>query len=182
MDDKFLKLLQDHQVIILPDEIEHDSYEMVLESCLRFPDLRLKLYCRGDGGDTRTGLAIVDIIRQHGRVVGILPSEANSTHALIFAGCPERYIYPLGRIGVHMVAWGNKGHVDSRAAKLTYDEFSQTDRLNAQILAEACLPQWNLEFWLNIINGTGSHGVTQFNSEFLIQCGMAKPIQALAGL
>ena len=129
MDERDLKLLKKRGIVVLPQEIEHDTYRMLLEALIIAKDRQVKLFCRGDGGCSRTALAMVDLIQHHGDVIGLLPGEANSSHVTIWAGCKERYVYPNGLIGLHKVAWAESSfHADSRSARLISDEFERAER------------------------------------------------------
>lgn len=96
------------------------------------PDKEIRMYCRGNGGSCRTAFAIIDIIQQHGNVVGLLTSEANSNHGVVFAGCPRRYVYPRALLGLHRTALDELYHVDSPYARNRYDELEAGDRANAE--------------------------------------------------
>jgi ATP-dependent protease ClpP protease subunit len=178
VDDQQKALLNEHGVLILPEELEHEVFALVLAACLMRPDKEIRMYCRGNGGDSRASYAIIDIIQQHGNVVGLLASEANSNHGVIFAGCSRRYIYPHGQLGVHRVALNEMYHIDATYAKNRYQEFEASDRANAKVYAAACKDQtrWGEDFWYTQIDEQGSRGVVQFDACFLITCGMAQPI------
>ena len=100
-------LLEKHGIISLPDTIDHAGYEMVLHRLTQgrtlHPDKPLRLFCHGSGGLTYDTLAIVDLIRADGRVDGMLSGVARSSASVIWASCTRRFVYPLGRIGVHPV-------------------------------------------------------------------------------
>lgn len=170
MDDAQRKLLDETGTIILPDEINHEAFELVAEACLRCPDRELKLICRGDGGDARAALAIVDVIRAHGKVTGLLPGTAISSHAVIFASCFNRKVYSGGSIGIHEVARGEVYNIDSRHARLLHADFERINLSNAIILATACAePLYCLStWWLNQINETGSRGILTIDADDLI--------------
>lgn len=181
MDDQQKALLNDHGVLILPDEIDHDVFALVLTACLMRPDQPIKMYCRGGGGDATAARGIVDVIQYHGQVVGLLPGEANSAHGTIFAGCSQRYVYPGACLGVHRVALGSIDSVDARYAKNWHVGFDILDRATAKTLAAACTDQkkYGESFWYKTIDKQGSSGLTRFDAAFLIKCGMAQPISEL---
>lgn len=179
MDDEARKLLVKHGVLVLPEYITHDTYALVLEALLECEGQEMNLYCRGDGGSSRAALAIVDLVQQHGRVNGILPSEANSSHAIIFAGCPQRYVYPRASIGLHKVAFeSGSTRVDSQYAQLIAQEYEAVEHLNADILAAASNKP--ARYWYDIIQSAGSAAVIQFDAAKLIEFHMAQPIAALS--
>lgn len=181
MDDQQKTLLNDHGVVVLPEELDHDAFVLVLTACLMRPDQEIRLYCRGNGGSCRSAFAIIDIIQDHGNVVGLLTSEANSNHGVIFAGCPRRYVYPRGMLGLHRTALDAMYHVDMPYAKNRFQELEVGDRANAKIFAAACSDQaqWGEDFWYSQLDQQGSKGLVQFDADFLIRCGMARPIREL---
>lgn len=181
MTDDERKLLTEYGVLILPEELEHDVFALVLTACLMRPDKVIYMHCRGNGGDSRASYAIIDVIQQHGNVVGLLASEANSNHGVIFAGYPRRYVYPRAQLGLHRTAMNELNHVDAPYAKNRYHEFEASDRANAKIYAAACQDQtlWGESFWYQHLDRQGSHGVVQFDAAFMITCGMAKPISEM---
>lgn len=181
MDDQQKVLLNDHGVLILPEELDHDVFALVLTACLMRPDQEIRLYCRGNGGDSRTSYAIIDIIQQHGNVVGLLTSEANSNHGVIFAGCPRRYVYPRARLGLHRTSLSEMYHIDAPYALNRHEEMETSDHTNARVYAAACKDQtqWGESFWYQQIDQQGSRGLILFDAPFLIECGMAQPISAL---
>lgn len=179
MNDNQRRLLDETAVLILPEVIEHDTYEMVLEACLFRHAKGIHLFCRGNGGSSRDAYAIIDVIQDHGNVTGFLPGDACSMHAIIWAACAKRYVYPLGTIGLHMVALNHIDHIDAKYAFSIAREYETSDRRNAMILAAASTSgglQFGCEFWLNTIRQNGSHGITEFDAHFLIDvCKMAQP-------
>lgn len=179
MNDMQRRLLDETAVLMLPEVIDHDAYQMVLEACLMRQDKGIHLFCRGDGGSSRDAYAIIDVIRDHGNVTGFLPGDACSMHAIIWAACAKRFVYPLGTIGLHMVALNHIDHIDAKYAARIAGEYEATDRRNARILADACTSaglQFGVDFWLNTIQHSGSHGITEFDAHFLTDvCKMAYP-------
>lgn len=167
------KLLK-KSLLILPDEINHDAYQYVLEATLRRKK-QILMFCRGDGGCARSALAIVDAIQQHGDVIGLLAGEADSSHVTVWAGCSQRYVYPYGMIGVHKASfWEVDGRNDSHNMRLYVSELENTENQVAQVLASAS--DKTKKWWLKVINRTGSNGIRQFNAVELIDMGMASPI------
>lgn len=161
-------------VVVLPNRIEHEVYEYVLEALAIRPE-QVVMYCKGDGGDVSSALAIVDLIQQHGNVVGMLPGEANSSHATIFAGCQERYVYPNGFMGVHQIAWdSHNGRLDSHNLRLLSVDFDAADGQVAGILAAAS--NKSMDWWYKVIRDTGSGGVTRYPARQMIQLGLARDV------
>lgn len=179
MDEQVEKLVKSRGIIVLPEEIDHDTYAMLLEGLViarvERPRQPVILYCRGDGGCSRSALAMVDLIREHGNVIGMLPGEANSSHVTVWAGCTERYVYPHAAIGLHKVAYYEmNSRMDSKSAQLIGREFEQTERKVATLLAE--ISNKDADHWFDVMQTTGSSGVTQFDAEEIIAMEMAKPI------
>lgn len=176
MDDVQSKLLG-KGIIVLPEEIEHSTYEYVLEALLERAGQLVWMYCKGDGGDSRSALAIADLIGLHSNVVGLLVGEANSSHVTVWAACQTRYVSPNGGIGVHKVAWSSfDGRADSHNMRLVADQFDSTEAKTARILEAASDKGW--DWWLKLIQQTGSSGLRQFDAEAIIRMGMALPIAA----
>lgn len=181
MDDQQKALLNDHGVLILPDDIDHAVFVLVVTACLMRHDQPIKMYCCGDGGEAPTARRIVDVIAQHGRVIGLLPGDANSAHGVIFAGCSERYVYSGAGLGVHRVARGGINGLDAMHAQAQYDEMDGLDRAAAKTLAAACNDQkkYGESYWYRAIDRQGRNGVKRFDADFMIKCGIARPISEL---
>jgi ATP-dependent protease ClpP protease subunit len=168
------KALLEKGIVVLPNHINHEVYEYVLEALMLRPE-QIVMYCKGDGGDVSSALAIVDLIQQHGHVVGMLPGEANSSHATIFSGCSERYVFPNGVIGVHQIAWdSHNGRLDSHNLRLLSVDFDAADAQIAWILAAAS--NKSRDWWYKVLRDTGSGGVTQYRAGQMIQLGLARDV------
>lgn len=183
MNDRGWAFLESHKSIILPEELEHECYIVVQTACILYPNDWINLYCRGDGGGCRIANSIVDAVQTHGKVRGILAGEANSSHGIVFAGCPERYVYPNGALGVHRTVLHQIEMVDAPYARNRFEGLEAGDRSNARILASACPvgSELNAEWWYQQIAETGK-GLRLFDSAFLISNGMAKPASDLKGV
>lgn len=177
MTDDERKLLEEHGVLILPEDIAHDAYVNIVEAALIRPDKPVTLYCHGAGGDSCTAGGIVDVIRRHGNVIGLLPGDADSCHGVIFAACATRYVYPGARLGVHRVVMGSLEHVTADYALKRAEGLQKHDVRNAHIFAQACTPdlRYDARFWLDAINDN-PRALHHFDAAFLIECGMARPI------
>lgn len=179
MTDNERKLLDEHGVLILPEEITHDTYALVAEALLIRKDKPMTLYCHGEGGDSCAAGAIVDLIRHHSLVTGLLVGEANSCHGIIFAACFRRYVYPGGIIGIHRVARPTLNHVSAEYAMAHYQDLESHDRRNAQIFADACeSPYDGFGFWFDMICAN-PRALKSLDASYLIECGMAQPIADL---
>lgn len=175
MEETTRKLLDDHSTFILPVEIDHDVYVLLLETVLYLNGKSLTIYCRGDGGSSRAAKAMVDLITAHGDVTGKLPGEANSSHGIVWAACQHRYVYPYARLGVHQVAFDSLStRVDTTALSSIAADYAATDRANAEILAAAS--NQTAAWWNAVIKEAGSGGIKHFHATELIEMGMAKPV------
>ena len=167
-------LLDKHSVFVMPAEINHEVFKLVVYVCTLYADTPLAFHCQGDGGDTTAGLGIVDIIRHHGQITGLLAGEANSCSGAIFAGCAVRYVYPHGSVGVHGCAMNDLTRVDASYARTWLRELDKVDIQIAQIFADASTIPY--DDWVTKIAAQGGAGYTRVHAEDLVACGMAKPI------
>ena len=177
MNDRAWEFLEKTGVIILPEDLDHEVYIVIQTACVMYAQRRLYLFCRGDGGSSRTANAIVDAVRGHGNVCAVLAGEANSSHGVIFAGCPHRYVYPNAALGVHRTVLNSMEIVDSAYAKYRFEDLDQSNRMTARVLASACPlgSQFNEEWWYGQIEEAG-RGLRMFSSTWLIQNQMAKSV------
>lgn len=177
MDETQAKLLA-KGVIVLPEEIDHAAYVLMVEALLESADRDVRLYCRGDGGGTWAAMAIIDLIRAHGQVTGLLPSMAASSHGVIWAACPRRYVYPSGRLGIHKIAWNAiDTRQDSHSLNNIAAEWQQSEQEIAAIYAAAS--NKTQREWYAAMQSTGSSGLRTFTAPQLIALGMARPIDEL---
>jgi ATP-dependent protease ClpP protease subunit len=178
MTDAQRALLEKHGLLILPDDITHETFALVVEATLICEGRPFTMHCHGEGGDSCAAGAIVDVITQHGQVTGLLAGDANSCHGVIFAACAKRYVYPGGRVGVHRVALESIGHVTADYAFSKARELEAHDWRNARILASACSDQtlYGDNFWYRMINDN-SRGLHHLAAVKLIEYGFARPIR-----
>lgn len=98
-------LLEKQAIIVLPGEIDHAAYTMILHRIMQGRELHrdkpLQLYCRSDGGWAWDAEAIVALIEADGNIDGVLLGETLSSGAFIWASCTRRYVYPDARLGIH---------------------------------------------------------------------------------
>lgn len=186
MDDaRRLALVEERGILILPEDISAETYELVLEAMMLRPSAEIRMYCRGDGGESRAEIAIVDLVCQHGNVTGILPGSALSAHAIIFAACARRYVYPNATIGLHRVAVGEvRTRVDSVYAVLLYQELVRADELASIVLARACTDaSATPAYWRKEIREAGSGAYSILDYDWMVgTLGMARPISELPPL
>lgn len=168
--------------LILPEEIDYHFYNDVLECVLERQQRRkngtippLRIYCRSNGGDSRSAFAIVAAIQMDGDVQGIMIGETISSAATIWAACQKRYVHPLARMGIHPVSWnGADGIFDSRRLSAIADEFEWTDKQQCQIYSAAS--NRPLDWWEHFYQKASK--LHWFTADELIELGMA---QALNG-
>lgn len=126
----------------------------------------------------KTTLAIVDIIRAHGKVAGVLAGAAESAHGIIFAGCANRYCYPHASIGVHQIAWYNAGDLDGIEAAGIARWTELQERKGAALFASICKdgPYSTVNYWLDVMRQVGRKRVHDIQAAELVALGMAQPI------
>lgn len=175
MDDAAHRLLEMAKTIILPEEIDHDTYRMIVEATLLYPDDEIDLYCRGDGGFIRDALAIIDVIKRHGKFVGLLVGMAYSSHADIWAACNVRYCSPNSGIGLHRAKFSdNGGFKDASYFSLKADEGNILDGMIAQLFADASNADSSI--WTQIIADAGDAVRWIYTDQIIRVYEMALPI------
>jgi len=184
MDEARAKLLREHGVLVLPEEIDHDAYALLVEALLlvdTLPHMKaITLYCAGLGGDTNAALAIADLLQHRGDVIGLLPGQADSCHADVWLACSERYVFPLGSMGIHETKYTfhNGTHVDVRFARNYAADVRSYNERSARLLAGACADdRFDTVYWLKVMEEIGSRGVRHYAAGWLIEMGIAKPIR-----
>jgi ATP-dependent protease ClpP protease subunit len=175
MDDAQMKLLEEHKIIILPEQIAHDTYRLIVEATIRCPDDEIDLYCRGEGGYSADTFAIVDIIRRHGKFVGLALGAVVSSHVTIWASCQKRYVYPHGRLGLHSVLSGVSmpEYMDAKTFIQKGSNCLHIDQADAEILAGSS--NKDAIFWLDKINNAAL-GLEWITTAQIIQYDLAWPI------
>lgn len=181
MNETHEKMLTERGVIVLPETIEHETYRDVLALLLlaetAWVDKPIRMFCAGNGGSAPAAIAIVDLIRAHGNVIGMLAGQADSSHAVIWAGCKARYIYPYGSIGVHCLKWdGLPERQDRQSMRHRENELLIGEAAIAAVIGDACDAEHGSDFWLEAMRKAGSDGVKLFTSGEVLMMGMARPI------
>lgn len=161
LDDKQRAMLDEFGVFVLPEEISHDVYATMVEVVRRRENQEITLFCRGNGGDSRSALAIVDLLRWHGFVTGVLISEANSSHGVIWAGCYKRFITENGLLGIHEVSVYPPHTMDGNHARLMTAELERVNQQFARVYASAS--NQDFDWWLERLNQTRSGGLRFFD-------------------
>ncbi len=165
-------------IAVLPDELNHATYLYLLEALLvERPAKEVRLYCRCDGGDSRSAFAIVDLIAQHGNVVGLLVGEADSAAVPIFAACQQRFVSAHGALGLHKVSWDGSRILDSESAALLAKDYENAERVSADLLAG--ISGQTSDYWYSVIQSAHGHAVKLIESGELIARGMAQPLHQL---
>ena len=185
MNETQVKMMETYGVLVLPEDIDHAAYVLVVEALL-FADQcgheTVVLYCAGGGGDVNAALAIVDVIQLRGNVIGLLPGQADSSHATVWLGCSERYVYPLGAMGIHEMKFTvyDKTSIDRQFARNYGDAVQSYHGRVAKLLCDACAePElYTVEHWLDVLHQVGASGVVHYDAEHLILFGIAKPVSA----
>lgn len=177
--EKRLAFLEQHNRLVLPEYIEHSTYELVLEVCALYPEREIVMHCRGEGGGSRSEMAIADLIQQHGNFTALLAGMAMSAHATIFAACARRYVYPNAALGIHQVCIGEIGQrVDARFARQLADDFQRSNQAVADIFARACRSDaFSAGVWERMFANAGSGAYNVIDAgEMVVHFEMAQPI------
>lgn len=173
--DQDKELLIEHHSLSLPESIEQETYLDFLYALKKFraanPTEELHLYCRSGGGDTRSAMAMVDLIQSDGKVVGHLVGDVCSSAAAIWAACPKRIVYPNGMLFVHPVSWNDiVGVVDASRLWSMWQEFNETDWKYCNIYASAS--NKDKVWWHNQLNPAGDG--SWFDAKTLIEMEMGQ--------
>lgn len=173
-------LLERYGIVLAPAEIDTAAYvEMTWALHLAramHPDRAIELRCYGIGGSTYATLAIANLIRADGRIDGVLVGDAGSGSSIVWAACPQRYVYPFASINVHESISRAEGW-DLAYQRTQLEEQSWLNRQIAALYTHASTqpPAW----WLEKM--AAGHGVaTLMPADELIQIGMARPIEERA--
>lgn len=176
MDEHDKHLLMEHDTIILPESIDHDTQRIVSEAVIIHPG-PIKLFCHGNGGYSRDMRSILSLIRRHGYFTGMLTGAAVSSHAIIWASCQMRYVYDFGAIGLHRVVTTDPPPYTDGPSLMQSAEYSiWVDQQCAMILAEAS--NQDSDFWLEKIN-SATLDLCWVRREQLIEYEMAQPVEKL---
>lgn len=175
MDSARRELLDQHKTLILPENIDYAAYELIAEAAILYPSEPLRMFCAGAGGDCDYTLAMAGIIQAHGNFTGLLAGDAVSGHAILFASCAHRYVYPHARMGIHQTNYG--GLTAPLTANVLGERLAHLERYDkayAEILASASTH--NEAWWANLIALAPATGFTYFIARWLVMQGMAQPV------
>jgi ATP-dependent protease ClpP protease subunit len=168
-------LLNEQRIMWLAEDIDEPVMERIAAQLwyLRKKDetLPIRMYFRCDGGDSRTGLAIANIVKDIGRVCGVLVGDTGSSAATIWAACEHRWVYANARLGIHPVTWQeNYSKYDASKLRNLQGEFTKIDERQCEIYAAAS--HKSFEWWWERYNQTGD--VKWLDARELICIGMAE--------
>lgn len=171
------KMLAERGVIVMPSDIEHETYETVLALLMLaeevWKDKPIRLFCAGHGGNASAAMAIADLVRRYD-VVGMLAGIAESSHVTIFAACKRRYVYPLAQIGVHRVAYRGLDSLDGLSSRQRFDFLQVLESDVARIMSEACTDStYDYLWWLERIQKAGSEACDYFGADWMWHVGFA---------
>lgn len=155
--DAALELAKKQSRIILPPVIDGDTYEQIMQLMMiarEESNRPIELYCAGYGGQSDLGFGIIDWITADGSVEGYLMGKAYSTHAIIWAACPKRYIYSNSVMAIHRVQLNDINNIDQNTAHQMYNSLRYTDNRMAEVLAHAS--NKSLKYWKEKL-ATGSN-------------------------
>lgn len=167
-------LLNCKRIIWLAEDIEEPTLERITTQLhyLRGKDAvaPIHVYCRCDGGDSRVGLALANLIQHDGNVQGWMIGDTASSAATIWASCAKRYVFANVRMGIHPVSWGDVGRVDAYKLRGLAGEFNKTDERQCAIYAAASNKEFN--WWWNRYTLPGD--VKWIDAGELVKIGMAE--------
>ncbi|QPC82105.1 ATP-dependent Clp protease proteolytic subunit [Phototrophicus methaneseepsis] len=176
MNDDEKKLLDEKKLIILHDDISHETYELIAYAVVNYPGEEITLWCRSDGGCSRSGQAIAELIKMHGHFVGVMVGDCFSIAVTIFAACQTRYIAQTASIGLHTISFRGDGvRFDALALKHSMEEMGEADRIQAHWLSAAS--EWAPGTWLKIIESAAHSTCKMMKAEELTEIGFAKPME-----
>lgn len=171
-------LLNCHRIIWLAEDIEEPTLERIATQIyyLRERDNQpIHLYCRSDGGDSRVGLALANLIQRDGHVYGWMVGDTASSAATVWASCIKRYVFGAARLGLHPVSWGDVGRVTAAKLKQLSSEFNRTDERQCEIYEAASNKSFT--WWWEFYNQTGD--VKWIDAAELIRMEMAEKAEGV---
>lgn len=175
-----LAILERYHVLMLPAEINGAFWPIFLEAVLSHP-APITMHCAGGGGDAWVLFQMISMIQQHKAFTGVLLADAASAHSILFAACQSRYVSPFGSISVHRCLTLEGGQMNLNSARQAVERYERIDQMNAQIYADACLPEYDAAFWLSAFDKSTEMELAQYSAAMLITMGMAKPISEMSG-
>jgi ATP-dependent protease ClpP protease subunit len=175
-------LLEQHGIIIAPEEINHDTY-IELSWALRIgrelhPAQPLEFRCCGVGGESSRSFAIYDLVQQDGNIDGIALGRVSSGHSIIWSGCNRRFVYPTAMVSVHQSKNGSwqQGQVQ-RDYELGYEQTKWTNSRLVEIYEK--VSNQGADYWHDKVFGAGME-LFNIDANQLVELDMAKPISERA--
>lgn len=170
------QLIDERGLIVLPDTIEPELFELFVYAMHIRESKPITVYCRSDGGDARTGEAVAELIRLHGDVTGIIHGACLSAAVTIFAACQRRFACEFAWLGLHTGAFGSDGYrMDEPELDALKKEIAKSDRMQAKLLQRASNASFDL--WLGKIQSANHRAVIMVESDDLFLYELAKPIK-----
>lgn len=163
--DQDKELLLEYHTLVLPETIDHETYEDILYALKAFRaadnNSDLHLYCGSDGGSSSAAMAIVTLLREDGGVVGHLIGDVGSAAATIWAGCPKRVVHPGAVLFVHPVMWNSvEGRSNAHRFRTMVKDLDFSNRQCCEVYASASNKP--AEWWEEKLNPAGDG--TRFSS------------------
>lgn len=168
-------LLNDQRMIWLAEDVEETLLERIASQLWylrqKSDELPIRIFFRSDGGDSRVGLAIANIIQQIGRVTGVMVGDTGSSAATIWASCAKRLVSANARMGIHPVQWyEHEVKFDAAKAQKWASQLGKSDERQCQIYAAASKKEF--AWWWERYNQAGD--MKWIDARELICIGMAE--------
>lgn len=171
--DKVLERLEEFNTYVLPKEIDYDAYVEFIGFITPYWNGVVSVHCNGSGGETDYAFAIVDLIREHGKVSTYLTGMAFSCHSVIFAAGAERFVSEHGAIGIHQPYFENS----TGSADAFQERSNRLDNLKAQIAKiYAYASNKETSWWLDRINSISDGRFKRYGADMLIHLDFAQPM------
>jgi ATP-dependent protease ClpP protease subunit len=171
-------LLYRHNVIWLAETIDEETLMRITREIeyLRDCDDKqpIKLYVRSDGGDSRCGLALANMIQMVGNVHGIMIGDTASSAATVWAACSKRFVFKNVRMGIHPVQWReSEAKYDGAKLSKLANEFNSLDERQCEVYAQAS--NKDFAWWWHRYTEVGD--VKWLHAAELVRIGMAEYLE-----
>lgn len=169
-------MLNVRSVVWLAEDINEDTLTRITTQIIylrKFDREPIRLYVRSDGGDSRCGLALANMIQLAGNVHGIMIGDTASSAATVWAACSKRFVFKNVRMGIHPVQW-QESHAKYDGAKLSKmaNEFNSVDERQCEVYAAAS--NKDLAWWWDRYTQVGD--AKWLDAAELVRIGMAEYI------
>jgi ATP-dependent protease ClpP protease subunit len=164
--------LSENYIYAIPEDISYVTYVELLDFLTVHLGHAVEVFCAGTGGNSDYGFAMVDLIRNHGRVDTVLIGCAVSAHSAIFAAGANRYISKHGYIGIHKPYYEIHGGDDS-VLKTSSIHLERVTKDLAEIYAEAS--DLDVSWWTKKMNSVHEGRFYRISSAELIKMNFAQP-------